>query len=113
MWISKQIVEAGKRKPAADVSRVRSSEGSSELKPKTEFVYCGPWGILYAPPSYAQAVVVETNKGAACVGTAMENPEGFSVEPGELLLFSKGNACIYLKNNGEVEINGKVFPAAE
>ncbi len=47
------------------------------------------------------------------MGTAMENPEGYSVEPGELSLFSKGNACIYLKNNGEVEINGKVFPAAE
>ncbi len=57
---------------------------------RTRVVYCGPWGVAYTPPSYAQAVTVETRQGIACVGTVMEKPEEGMVEPGELLLFSKG-----------------------
>ncbi len=113
MWISKRLAEAGKRKPAADVSRVRSP---GETKPESEragMVYCGPWGIVYAPPTYARAVTVDTPGGAACVGTVLESGEGLSAEPGELLLFSKGGARIHLKNNGQVEINGQIFPPRE
>jgi hypothetical protein len=32
---------------------------------------------------------------------------------GELILFSSGGAEIYLKNSGEVVINGQVFAAKE
>ena len=89
MWISKQIVEAGKKRPAADVSRIRSPGEEDAGNDRTRVVYCGPWGVAYTPPSYAQAVTVETRQGIACVGTVMEKPEEGMVEPGELLLFSK------------------------
>ena len=39
--------------------------------------------------------------------------EETALEPGELLLFSQGGARIYLKNSGEVVINGQVFAAEE
>ena len=111
MWISKQLVEARKKQPAAGVSHVRSGEAAETGG--GGFSYCGPWGVAYSPPSYARAVTVETASGTACVGTVTEAPEGARVEPGELLLFSRGGAYIHLKNNGQVEINGQTFAPAE
>ena len=90
MWISKQIVEAGKKRPAADVSRIRSPGEEDAGNDRTRVVYCGPWGVAYTPPSYAQAVTVETRQGIACVGTVMEKPEERMVEPGSFYFSQKG-----------------------
>ena len=67
-----------------------------------------PWGIAYQPPATARAVLVNSTEGMVCTGAMMEE---IDLEPGELLLFSQGGARIYLKNTGEVVINGQVFAA--
>lgn len=111
MWISKQLVEARKKQPAAEVSHISSYEEARPKSMSADLAYCGPWGIAYSPPSYTQGVVIETSLGAACVGTLTDTAAD-GLEPGELYLFSKGGASIRLKNNGEVEINGQVFAPA-
>lgn len=70
----------------------------------------GPYGITWMPPNDAVAVVLSSNVGNGqkdiCVGAQMT---ASSIQPGELLLKSTGGASIYLKNNGDVVINGHVY----
>jgi hypothetical protein len=110
VWISQQMIAAQKTSAAADAARVTgdtSAQGSNDYR---QLVFAGPWGIAYQPPNAAQAVVVSTNAGDTCIGTIAEER---GIGPGELLLFSAGGAEIYLKNNGEIEINGQVFAPKE
>ena len=64
---------------------------------------------LYAPGCGA-GLLVNSTEGMVCAGAVVEET---ALEPGELLLFSQGGARIYLKNSGEVVINGQVFAAEE
>ena len=66
--------------------------------------FSGPWGLSWRPPAGARAVLVQTARGPACVGTV--ETESAALEEGELLLKAQGGASIYLKNNGQVLING-------
>ena len=101
MWISRQIIAAQTGKPAADLAEITGSGKAQGVNDYRSLPFAGPWGIAYLPPDAAQAVVVSTRAGDVCVGA----------QPGELMLFSSGGAQIYLKNNGEIEINGQVFKA--
>ncbi len=73
-----------------------------------------PYGITWLPPENAVAVVLATGVGNGqndiCVGTRLDTA---GIEPGELLLQSAGGAAIYLKNTGEVVINGQTFAKQE
>lgn len=73
-----------------------------------------PYGITWLPPENAVAVVLASGVGNGqndiCVGTRMES---VPIAPGELLLQSAGGATIYLKNTGEVVINGQTFAKQE
>lgn len=65
-----------------------------------------PFGIVYNPPLGEKSVVLPLKGAHACVGVVSPDME---LEPGELMLYSKGGASIVLKNSGEVVINGKVY----
>ncbi len=65
-----------------------------------------PFGIVYNPPLGEKSVVLPVVGGQVCVGVV--SPD-MGLEPGELMLYSKGGASIVLKNSGEVIINGKVY----
>ncbi len=106
MWISRQMIDAKAQKPSADVARVTGNCKANGVNEYRGLPFAGPWGIAYLPPNAAQAVVVSTNAGDACIG-AFAQEKG--LEPGELMLFSAGGAEIYLKNNGDIEINGQIF----
>lgn len=109
MWLSQQIIAAAKKQPAAELAEVTGSamQGAMEYR---GLPLSAPWGIAYLPPNSAQAVVVTTVSGSVCIGTLAEDR---GLAAGELLLFSLGGAEIYLKNSGEVVINGQVFAAKE
>lgn len=106
MWISQQILSARGKKPAADLARVTGNAAAQGAGEYRGLPFAGPWGIAYQPPNAASAVIVSTSAGDACIGTLAEK-KGLS--PGELMLYSAGGAEIYLKNNGDIEINGQVF----
>lgn len=108
MWISQQIIAAQKQHPAAELAEVTGSAAMQGTNAYRGVPMAAPWGIASQPPNSAYAVVVNTGSGPACVGTLTENN---GLEPGELMLFSAGGAEIYLKNSGEVVINGQVFAA--
>lgn len=109
MWISNQIIAAQEKKPAGEMTRVTGNAQAQGTGEYRSLPLAGPWGIAWAPPNAASAVVVSTTDGGrACVGAVSENR---GLAPGELKLFSAGGAEIYLKNSGEVVINGHVFAA--
>ena len=70
----------------------------------------GPYGIVSVPPENAVAVVLSAGTGDGrndvCIGTRVDTVQ---IQPGELLLRSAGGATIYLKNTGEVVINGQIL----
>lgn len=107
MWLSQQIISAQKSRPAADRAHVTGAGSAQGVNRYRSLPFTGPWGIAYLPPNAAQAVVVSTSAGDACIGTLAEDK---GLQPGELYLFSAGGAEIYLMNTGEIEINGKIFP---
>jgi len=108
MWISRQIIDAAKRWPAAELTEVTGSAAMQGANAYRGVPMASSWGIDSLPPNSAQAVVVQTGSGIACIGVLSEDR---GLEAGELLLYSAGGAEIYLKNSGEVVINGQVFAA--
>lgn len=108
MWISQQMIAAQKNRPSADTARITGADSAQGVNQYRSLPFAGPWGIAYQPPNASQAVIVSTSAGDACIGSLAESR---SIEPGELMLFSSGGAEIYLKNNGEIEINGQIFKA--
>ncbi len=108
MWISQQMIEANSKRPAADIAAVTGTGTAQGADGYHSLPFAGPWGIAYQPPNAAQAVVVSTTAGDTCIGALAQDKD---LKPGELMLFSSGGAEIYLKNNGEIEINGQVFAA--
>ena len=110
MWLSKKMAGNLRREPTAEVARMTGSstaQGSGEYR---DFALAAPGGIADMPPDAARAVLVNSTEGMVCAGAVVEET---ALEPGELLLFSQGGARIYLKNSGEVVINGQVFAAEE
>lgn len=110
MWITQQIITAQSAKASADLAQVTgnaAAQGASEYR---GLPFAGPWGIAYQPPNAARAVIVTTNAGDTCIGTLAADQ---GLEPGELLLYSSGGARLYLKNNGDIVINGQVFHKEE
>jgi hypothetical protein len=107
MWISQQMITAAKKQPAAELAEVTGNamQGAMEYR---AIPLSAPWGIAYLSPNSAQAVVVTTASGSVCVGTLAQDR---GLAAGELMLFSSGGAEIYLKNSGEVIINGQIFAA--
>ena len=109
MWISEKMIMAQKKKPSGEMTSVTGStqaKGAGEYRSRP---LAGPSGVMWSPPNAAKAVVVATTDGGrACLGTLEDSG---SLEPGELRLFSSGGAEIYLKNSGEVVINGQIFAA--
>ncbi|HHV31051.1 hypothetical protein [Caproiciproducens sp. LBM24188] len=108
MWLSRHFIEKERTQPAAETAQVTgyaSMLGNGDYRgvPTT-----APWGIAFAPPAGARAVLVKTESGTACIGVVGDHRE---IQPGELLLYSSGGAEIYLKNSGEVVINGQTFAA--
>lgn len=108
MWISQKMIAAQKQQPVAELAQVTGAASMQGVNTYRGVPVAAPWGVASQPPNSAQAVVVSTGSGPACVGTLAESK---SLEPGELLLYSSGGAEIYLKNNGEVVINGQIFAA--
>ena len=111
MWVSQKITEQGSG-AGYQLGKVTGSVGNGILmQGETEYKklrLASPYGITALPPENAVAVVLTAGgdgRNDICVGVRTET---VSIEPGELLLRSAGGASIYLKNNGDVVINGRV-----
>lgn len=108
MWISQRIISAEKPQPAAETAQITGNGSAQGTNSYHGVPVAASWGIACEPPVSAQAVLIQTQSGTACIGVIGEKK---GLQPGELLLYSSGGAEIYLKNSGEVVINGQVFAA--
>lgn len=107
MWLLDYITQNGKNGKPAEKGKVNASsaEGmgvvaSNSFRALKQVL---PYGIVSVPPNGEDAVVIPLSDSQVCLGTICENK---NVQPGEILLFSKGGAEIYLCNDGKVYING-------
>lgn len=112
MWISQQMIASQKAPPQAQLGCVTGSvragivaQGAGEYRNLQE---AAPYGVAFLPPEGAQAVILSSDAGNVCIGTLTEDK---GLQAGELMLYSAGGASVYLKNSGEVVINGQVFAA--
>ena len=111
MWLSQKATEAA---GGHQLGRVTGQNGNAVLvQSDTNYQslrLAGPYGITSVPPANAVAVVLANGTGDGsndvCIGTRIDTVQ---IQPGELLLRSAGGATIYLKNTGEVVINGQTF----
>ncbi len=111
MWISRKVGALVQQALPAQVGRVTSD--SSRLSVQADALYhdvpvVAPFGIAYVPPKGAELVLLDAADTTVCLGTVNASA---ALQQGELMLTSSGGACIYLKNNGQVEINGRLFDA--
>src|SRR5574344_639294 len=67
-------------------------------------VFCTPFGMASIPADDSKVFMMTVEDSKVCVGAKSEDK---GLEPGEIMLFSKGGANILLSNDGKVYINGK------
>lgn len=110
MWLLDYMTQKGKSTAGGERGKVNvSSADSLGVVASNDFRFlkqASPYGVVSVPPKGENAVVLPLKDCRICLGTLSESKE---LEPGELVLFSKGGAEIYLCNNGKVYINGKEF----
>ena len=110
MWILDYITRNSISGNLTEQGRVKgSSRGRVEINASSSFSktpIAAPFGIAYVPPEGEKSVVVSTPDGEVCMGTISPDKE---LNPGEIMLFSKGGATIKLSNDGNVYINGEVY----
>lgn len=107
MWLSKQISNACKLAKNVKIGKVTSSNSNSvTVQSDQEYRQINamaPFGVISNPPIGTKVVITPVENGYICTGSLSPSS---TLEPGELMLYSKGGASIVLKNNGQVLING-------
>lgn len=114
MWLTSFMARNIKNNSSASAGSITGTKGGRvevdcALR-HADLPVIAPYGVVYVPPVGAQAVLVSTDSGDACVGVV--NQGTYSLEQGELMLRSAGGASIVLRNDGTVLINGKEFGGA-
>ncbi len=110
MWLFDYITKNATKKSTASFADITGGENGlvfvNSSHEQRDVPVVVPYGIAYNPPRHAESVIVESANTPVCIGVVLQANE---LEEGEIMLFSKGGATLKLKNDGTVEINGKVF----
>lgn len=115
MWLSKTIAlrqRAAQEGTAADMGVTTIGGGSASVMTRgeqRELEVFAPGGLVWQPQAGDTVLVVKGGTGCQeqCVvaaNTAAEGPEGLA--PGELFLYSCGEASIYLRKDGSIAVKG-------
>lgn len=113
MWIADYITKNSASAPCAVSGNVVNSSGlktavNSSVEHK-DLKIVSPYGVYSVPPKGENAVVLPLADCEVCIGVTGSANVINNIEPGEILLKSKGGASIFLKNDGFVYINGAKF----
>jgi len=108
MWLMNYITNNSHTAPRAVRGELSVGEANgtavSASGEHKQLELCFPYGLVSVPPAGEQAVVLPLDGGEVGLGVISQATD---LEPGELMLFSKGGASVVLKNNGKVLINGR------
>lgn len=103
MWLTRQLRQGeGLRMRSGLVQSSESFLVQGEKKFQSP-EQVGPYGLASRAASGREAVML----GSYCAGVVADGDSG--LQAGEVRLYSAGGAEIWLKNNGDVVINGQVF----
>lgn len=115
MWLSKTIAlrqRAAQEGAAADMGVTTIGGGGASVMTRGEqrdLEVFAPGGLIWQPRAGDTVLVVKGGTGGQeqCVvaaSTAGDTPEGLA--PGELFLYSRGGASIYLHEDGSIAVKG-------
>lgn len=113
MWISDYITRNSFQSSQPSCGEITASEQKGLAVSSSNSYFnlprVSPYGIAWVPVEGARTVVLPTEDGGVSLGVLGYGnpPQGVSLSPGELMLYSSGGASIVLKNDGSVLINGK------
>lgn len=108
MWISGYVTGNSFDRNSASVGEVRSASAKVSVSAAADHIgmpTAAPYGVVSVPPVGARSLVLPTDGGNVCLGVIGAPTD--QLEQGELMLSSAGGACIVLKNDGRVLINGR------
>lgn len=108
MWLSKTFKSA--QSSAAEKGTV-SIGGSADLKTSSTVQSVNvqsyaPYGYSAYAPGGEEILIINGADGSAGAGTKMKDE---NLSEGEISIKARSGACIRLRNDGSVEINGFVF----
>ncbi len=109
MWLTNYIVKE-KNKSAVNGDVKNASGNTINVDSSSQFNnirLASPYGIAYNPPNGETAVVIPTETGNLMMGISTVIQE--NLQPGEVMLFSGGDAKILLNKDGKIFITGKVY----
>lgn len=112
MWLSRQMRSAP---PTADADlgvTTIAGESTGVLtrgEVRSLPVY-GPGGYVWLPENGAAVLVIKGGPGGEeqCVAGMQQKESPVGMQPGEVFLYGPGNNSIYLKQDGTVDIRGRL-----
>ena len=108
MWIHNQLRQDGGGKSAALAPLTFAEDGgfgAAGEREWREMPVFGP-GVAYQPREEDQLLALDSDGGTVCAGVRMDLT---GLEPGELRLGWPGGACILLRKDGSILLNGAVI----
>lgn len=117
MWLSKALAirqAAEQESTAADMGVTTIGGGSASVLTRGEqrdLEVFAPGGLVWQPKAGDTVLVIKGGAGCqercvAAADTSAATPEGMT--PGELFLYSDGDASIYLRKDGSIAVKGAV-----
>lgn len=111
MWVSKQLAQKASKENAPKRMTITGQDAQGYTMQADEEIrgvqLVAPFGMAYAPLPGQKAVMLPLQDAACCLGVWMPEKQ---LQPGEIMLCAGSGACVYLKADGSVVINGQVFP---
>ncbi len=108
MWILNYVTKNSISDSVADKGNIKAaSNGTVQINASSDYSkipIVAPYGISYVPTVGEESVVLTASGEDICLGTISKAQ---NLNPGELMLRSSGGACLTLKNDGKVYVNGR------
>lgn len=108
MWLSKRFNKTENSAAETGIVTLNSNgftEAAASMPSRNRDTF-SPYGYCYCAPVGEEVLIVNGSSGTVFAGTKMGDS---SIEQGEIEIKSLGGACITLKNDGSVIINGLVI----
>jgi hypothetical protein len=109
MWLSKMLSKENSNQTAESgtitLSNNQSWEASATVNARNLSSF-SPFGYSFSAPVGEEVILVPSSDGQVALGTKMDSSQ---LENGEIKIVANSGACIYLKSDGSVEINGLVI----
>ena len=112
MWLSKQMKQVPPTADA-DLGMTTIAGGSVGVLTRGEVrnlpIY-GPGGYVWMPQNGAAVLVMKGGPGGEehCVAGMKQDQIPEDMQPGEILVYGPGDNAIYLKQDGTIELRGRV-----